>query len=191
MRTWQSGTRSGKLLDTCPNDLITVRLAHQSGIAETTREGYLPHLVFVPAFKGRDARPNEYGGESPPTGDPIEFRVNLEPFWCPYRGEIYLDGGGASALYEVTYERTRSVPRPREEPVITRHGVTTVPQKISRGVFAVSAGATVSTAAFTHAGTPFVLTIAPGIRVPLGCLAQGAVAATSGVIESLHFHVRL
>lgn len=122
---WRSGTRM-RLLDVCRADLVTVRLRWAGvGVPDErpSDDGRVPHLVYEPSFAGRDGGAGTIGGDAPTATQPFEYRVDLDPLWCPYPGTLSLDGGGRGGLfpepYLVTYTRARCAPRPDKDPTFT------------------------------------------------------------------------
>jgi hypothetical protein len=119
--TWTSGTNNKQdIAALCQNDLVTVTIRKSAGVSERPDDlGYFPHLLYVPRFEGRDVENSRaYGGQSPPDSWPLEFHINIEPFWSPYDGQLYIIGGDGGVTYEITVQKSRCQPRPLDEPTI-------------------------------------------------------------------------
>lgn len=198
--SWTSNTRSAQpLYELCTADLVSVTITRVVGSVITERidaAGYLPHVVYKPKFNGRD---NDrgcggIGGDVVPDTTPLEFRVNIEPFWVPYPGQLFLDGGGGGVPYVVTIQKSRKQPKPIEEPTILIVAGS-VPTQIPRGAHQVKTpGATYDalsekSVTFTLAGLalPFSVT---DQWLPIGSLAQGTVTGPVAGLPIL-FRVRI
>ncbi|EYF01892.1 hypothetical protein [Chondromyces apiculatus] len=187
--TWRSGERSPVFADVCADDLLCVRLALvDPGEVEDVGAGYrLPHLVYLPAFGGRGTnRPGIVGGMDAPTDDRLEYRVDLAPLFCPYQGQVCLDGG-RGAEYRVHYERARCASRHVDDPTLTLHrvgGRVDVP----RGAYALSVVDNCELR-FGPDATQ-VHPMHPTVRWPLGFRAMGWVEPADSIVHSIAFHLR-
>jgi len=192
---WTSGARSSKLLDVCPGDLVIPRLTKTSGPGERPGpDGRVPHLVYVPRFEGRDACPGQMGGERPTAADPIEYRVDIAPIWCPYEGELYLDGGGAGGVvpnaFDVIFSRTRQAPQPLHDPTYSLITIT-APSNVPRGAYRVAGPDYQSVQFVGVGGLSKVLQVGErGIDIP-AALAGTVAPTVAGPIDALSFWVRL
>ncbi len=193
LKQWQSGTRSSVMVSACAGDLITVRVLRRGAAEEEVDAAYRPpHLIYAPTFGGGcEAGPTTVGGmAAPKTEDPLEYRVDLAPLWCPYDGQIFLDGGGGRGPvdYDLFFERGRRALKPCEDPTFTLRKVTGA-VAMPRGAYAVSVPVALSLSFGPAAVHTF--TVQPGQRFPLGSLAFGTVApGGSDPVEALAFHVR-
>ena len=187
---WTSGVRTF-LTNVCANDLVEVRLRAASsgpGIApaELPVAGYVPHLVYVPEF-GHN-RSDTLGGEQD-KDDPNEWRVNLAPMLCPFKGGLYLDGGvGRNYTVRMKISRCRQVARP--EWSITLRSIGAVPIQIPQGVWAIEAPQDVNVT-LDASGDTLALALAAGSKFPLGHLSQGTIVSPAGTVTALTCHVRL
>lgn len=188
---WSSGGRSGVVVEVCPGDLVTVRIAKTGGADEDPDAAFHPaHLVYAPKFGGRtEAGHASIGGMAAPTTDRLEYRLDFAPLWCPREGQIYLDGGGGRGpvSYSVFYERARCASRPPDDPTFTLRRVTGA-ATIPRGAYAVSVPAS---SAIAFGAVPHNITISPGQRFPLGVLAIETFQPVAGTLEAVAFHVRI
>jgi hypothetical protein len=193
---WSSGGRA-IVTSVCAGDLITVGLALAAGedptAEDVNHDNQPPHLVYVPEFTGSDAVVGTVGGVSAPPLHPLEYRVDLVAFWCPYNGQIALDGGGGRppivpVAYDVWWERVRCAARPPDDPTFVLRKVG-APVRVPRGAYAVSVP--VSTAITFYAGVPQTFTIDPGQRFLLGSLAFGQIGPSGATIQAIAFHLRL
>jgi hypothetical protein len=196
---WRTGRRHN-VTSVCAGDLITVRLAlaaGESGETDDVNAQYQqPHLVYAPSFSGEGVLKGTVGGQTAPSSDPLEYRVDLCALWCPYNGQIALDGGGgleeaSNALYDVWFERVRCAPRPPDDPTFMLRKVDD-PVRVPRGAYAVSVPQTASIA--FRAGVQQTFSIDPGQRFLLGGLSVGTVepgiAGPGGTIQAIVFHLR-
>jgi len=185
---WTSGSRAF-LCNVCAGDLIEVRL--KSAVAgpgpapaELAVNGYVPHLVYVPEF-GHNHK-DLIGGEQD-KDDPNEWRVNLQPIVCPYRGGLYLDGG-AGVAYDVRIKRARC--REFYPWTITLRDIGVAPIAVPQGVYAIEAPRDVAVTLDSH-GDILNLSLTAGVRFELGHLSQGTIASPAATIEALTCHVRI
>ena len=187
---WTSGRRSSAF-SVCPGDLIAFRLKVDPDVppavaGEGPYLGYPPHIVFVPEFGNG---PQLVGGSQISSSDPVEFKLNMAPFWVPYRGQIYLDGG-LGVAYLVTWTQSRCHPRPADDLSITLEDVDTVTAvQLPRNVYAVQAAFDCDLI-FAHAGDTRTISLAAGQKVPLGQVAQGTVKSASGIVPIVTLWVR-
>jgi hypothetical protein len=183
--------------DVCAGDLVTVRLALAPGEADDVERPNLQalpiHLVYAPRFSGGDDdERGTVGGQLAPTLHPLEYRVDLVALWCPYHGQVALDGGGGRSAddqvnYFVWYERVRCAERPLDDPTLLLRDVGG-PTPIPRGAYAVSVPVPYDVRFLS--GVPLVLTLSPGQRFALGSLALGAFAGDTYVLPAITFHLR-
>jgi hypothetical protein len=192
--TWISGSRSTALIQVCPGDLVLPRLTKIAGPGERPGlDGRIPHLVYVPGFHGRDACPGQMGGDSPTLTDPLEYRVDIAPFWCPYEGTIYLDGGGAGGVlpttHSVVFSRTRLAQRPQHDPTYSLLNITTS-SAVPRGAYRV-AGPDYQSVEFTGVGglTTILQVGEQGLHIPAAL--AGSVRGVGAALDALTFWVRL
>lgn len=193
---WRSGNRN-QVTSVCAGDLISVRLARAAGEPDDREQpnldGQQPHLIYVPQFSG-DGKPGFVGGQTAPVtaSQKLEYRVDLVAFWCPYNGQIEIDGGGGrdpgdQVTYDVWYERCRCAPRPPDDPTFTLRRVDSA-LPVPRGAYAVTVPQTASIT--FQFGDPQTFSIDPGQRFVLGALAFGTFSPAVVVIDAIAFHLR-
>lgn len=113
MPAWVSGTKTA-IGCFSAGQLVTVLLSAQSG-TESPSGGVPPCLRFEPETT-TDLRSHPHAILTSDPNDQPYFLVDLAPFWLPYNGTLFLQGGGGNVGGGVTYNWTTRVTRPREIP---------------------------------------------------------------------------
>jgi hypothetical protein len=114
MPQWVSGRPKQSIGCFRAGELVTVLLGHPSGTEAPSTAGLPPCLRFEPETT-TSLLEKPHAVHSTSDTDEVFYRFDLAPFWMPYHGTLYLEGGGGAG--EITYQVTVRRTSPRVIPV--------------------------------------------------------------------------